>query len=207
MKSDSANSLSLQGKSAHYPFPHARIKLQRDPKDRSVSGKCNLSNTRCCAAWLPDMLQQCRQTFRTAAPDKKGSVCLPGHHGEMPEAYVYANISFTMLRLHWHSIILCLLLNNTLALLQFPFSVLLWHSILSHHCTPNVNRHETTSVVCPLLMLWYVTYCPLDLLCQCSFKHQNGADIRQQCGRLASFQFYQSSKLKMVCNAQIGLSS
>ncbi|XP_042577804.1 protein piccolo-like isoform X11 [Cyprinus carpio] len=27
-----------QGKSAHYPFPHARIKLQRDPKDRSVSG-------------------------------------------------------------------------------------------------------------------------------------------------------------------------
>uniref|UniRef100_A0A9J8AZS4 Piccolo presynaptic cytomatrix protein a n=1 Tax=Cyprinus carpio carpio TaxID=630221 RepID=A0A9J8AZS4_CYPCA len=26
------------GKSAHYPFPHARIKLQRDPKDRSVSG-------------------------------------------------------------------------------------------------------------------------------------------------------------------------
>ncbi|XP_016298557.1 protein piccolo-like [Sinocyclocheilus anshuiensis] len=27
-----------QGKSAHYPFPHARIKLQRDPKDHSVSG-------------------------------------------------------------------------------------------------------------------------------------------------------------------------
>ncbi|CAM4564294.1 unnamed protein product [Leuciscus chuanchicus] len=27
-----------QGKSAHYPFPHTRIKLQRDPKDRSVSG-------------------------------------------------------------------------------------------------------------------------------------------------------------------------
>uniref|UniRef100_A0A8C2D3H6 Protein piccolo n=1 Tax=Cyprinus carpio TaxID=7962 RepID=A0A8C2D3H6_CYPCA len=26
------------GKSAHNPFPHARIKLQRDPKDRSVSG-------------------------------------------------------------------------------------------------------------------------------------------------------------------------
>ncbi|XP_051545001.1 protein piccolo-like [Myxocyprinus asiaticus] len=27
-----------QGKSAHYPFPHTRVKLQRDPKDRSVSG-------------------------------------------------------------------------------------------------------------------------------------------------------------------------
>lgn len=142
---DSAYLMSLQGKSAHYPFPHARIKLQRDPKDRSVSGKCNLSlKTQCCAAWLPDMLQQCRQTFRTAAPDKRGSVCLPGHRGEMPEAYVYANIRFTMLRLNWHSFILCLLLNNTLALLQFPFSVLLWHSILPHHCTPNVNRHEST---------------------------------------------------------------
>ncbi|KAL7828087.1 hypothetical protein AOLI_G00312390 [Acnodon oligacanthus] len=27
-----------QTKSQHYPFPHARVKLQRDPKDRSVSG-------------------------------------------------------------------------------------------------------------------------------------------------------------------------
>ncbi|XP_049329265.1 protein piccolo isoform X6 [Astyanax mexicanus] len=27
-----------QMKSQHYPFPHARVKLQRDPKDRSVSG-------------------------------------------------------------------------------------------------------------------------------------------------------------------------
>nr|XP_055046898.1 protein piccolo isoform X2 [Misgurnus anguillicaudatus] len=27
-----------QGKSSHYPFPHARVKLQKDPKDRSVSG-------------------------------------------------------------------------------------------------------------------------------------------------------------------------
>ncbi|XP_051547659.1 protein piccolo [Myxocyprinus asiaticus] len=27
-----------QGKSAHYPFPHNRVKLQRDPKDHSVSG-------------------------------------------------------------------------------------------------------------------------------------------------------------------------
>ncbi|XP_059361033.1 protein piccolo [Carassius carassius] len=27
-----------QGKPAHYPFPYARLKLQRDPKDRSVSG-------------------------------------------------------------------------------------------------------------------------------------------------------------------------
>ncbi|XP_017567690.1 protein piccolo isoform X2 [Pygocentrus nattereri] len=27
-----------QAKSQHYPFPHARVKLQRDPKDRSVSG-------------------------------------------------------------------------------------------------------------------------------------------------------------------------
>ncbi|XP_051976578.1 protein piccolo-like [Xyrauchen texanus] len=26
------------GKSAHYPFPHNRVKLQRDPKDHSVSG-------------------------------------------------------------------------------------------------------------------------------------------------------------------------
>lgn len=103
---------------------------------------CNLSNTQCFAAWLPDMLQQCKQTFRTAAPGKIGSVRLPGHHGEMPEAYVYANISFTMLRLHWHSFILCLLLNNTLAPLQFPFSVLLWCSILPHHCTQNVNRQN-----------------------------------------------------------------
>lgn len=143
MNSECAHVVSLQGKSAHYPFPHTRIKLQRDPKDRSVSGKmCNLSNSQCCAAWLPDMLQQCKQTFRTAAPGKIGSVRLPGHHGEMPEAYVYANISFTMLRLHWHSFILCLLLNNTLAPLQFPFSVLLWCSILPHHCTQNVNRQN-----------------------------------------------------------------
>ncbi|XP_049329264.1 protein piccolo isoform X5 [Astyanax mexicanus] len=28
----------MQMKSQHYPFPHARVKLQRDPKDRSVSG-------------------------------------------------------------------------------------------------------------------------------------------------------------------------
>ncbi|KAA0720887.1 Protein piccolo [Triplophysa tibetana] len=27
-----------QGKASHYPFPHTRIKLQKDPKDRSVSG-------------------------------------------------------------------------------------------------------------------------------------------------------------------------
>ncbi|KAK3517760.1 hypothetical protein QTP70_018329 [Hemibagrus guttatus] len=30
-----------QMKSQQYPFSHARIKLQRDPKDRSVSGLCN----------------------------------------------------------------------------------------------------------------------------------------------------------------------
>lgn len=28
-----------QGKGPYYPFPHLRVKLQRDPKDRSVSGK------------------------------------------------------------------------------------------------------------------------------------------------------------------------
>lgn len=28
-----------QGKVPYYPFPHLRVKLQRDPKDRSVSGK------------------------------------------------------------------------------------------------------------------------------------------------------------------------
>lgn len=28
----------LQMKGSHYPFPHTRIKLQRDPKDHSVSG-------------------------------------------------------------------------------------------------------------------------------------------------------------------------
>nr|XP_024003543.1 protein piccolo-like [Salvelinus alpinus] len=27
-----------QGKGVYYPFPHTRVKLQRDPKDRSVSG-------------------------------------------------------------------------------------------------------------------------------------------------------------------------
>ncbi|XP_056603794.1 protein piccolo [Triplophysa dalaica] len=27
-----------QGKASHYPFPHTKIKLQKDPKDRSVSG-------------------------------------------------------------------------------------------------------------------------------------------------------------------------
>lgn len=39
----------FQGKGPYYPFPHLRVKLQRDPKDRSVSGKtkgvvnhCNL---------------------------------------------------------------------------------------------------------------------------------------------------------------------
>ncbi|TRY94376.1 hypothetical protein DNTS_018400, partial [Danionella cerebrum] len=38
-RSDNGQALDRrQGKSAHYPFPHARIKLQRDPKDRSVSG-------------------------------------------------------------------------------------------------------------------------------------------------------------------------
>lgn len=29
----------FQGKGPYYPFPHLRVKLQRDPKDRSVSGK------------------------------------------------------------------------------------------------------------------------------------------------------------------------
>lgn len=28
----------LQMKGSHYPFPHTRIKLQRDPKDHTVSG-------------------------------------------------------------------------------------------------------------------------------------------------------------------------
>lgn len=28
-----------QGKGPYYPFPHLRVKLQRDPKDRSVSGE------------------------------------------------------------------------------------------------------------------------------------------------------------------------
>lgn len=28
----------LQVKAMHYPFPHTRIKLQRDPKDHTVSG-------------------------------------------------------------------------------------------------------------------------------------------------------------------------
>lgn len=28
----------LQMKGGHYPFPHSRIKLQRDPKDHTVSG-------------------------------------------------------------------------------------------------------------------------------------------------------------------------
>lgn len=92
--------------------------------------------------------QQCRQTFRTAAPDKRGSVCLPGHHGELPEAYVYANITFAMLRLHWHSFILCLLLNNTLALLQFPFSVLLWHTfchITAHEMSTDTKSHQRST--------------------------------------------------------------
>ncbi|XP_040270025.1 protein piccolo [Bufo bufo] len=30
--------LQINGKPIHYPFPHARVKLQRDPKDHSVSG-------------------------------------------------------------------------------------------------------------------------------------------------------------------------
>lgn len=56
----------FQGKGPYYPFPHLRVKLQRDPKDRSVSGKVQYSWVRFVPLTLLQALRRERRGFKDA---------------------------------------------------------------------------------------------------------------------------------------------
>lgn len=115
---------------------------------------CNQSIPKCCAAWFTEMLGQSRQTFGATAPDERESVRLPGPHGETPEAYVYSNIRFNMLRLCWHSHFMATTkrhISTVPICLQRPLVVQCFATSLHTQC----QQLSKTARKQPLLMLWY----------------------------------------------------
>lgn len=60
------SSQCFQGKGPYYPFPHLRVKLQRDPKDRSVSGKVQYTLARFVPLTLLQALRRERRGFKDA---------------------------------------------------------------------------------------------------------------------------------------------
>lgn len=100
------------------------------------------------------------------------------------------------------------LLNDTLTLFQFAFSVLLWCSALRHHYTRDVKSWAKRQGNNPSLCFGILDgHVGVVLPCVLFAGSLRTGQTLQRCGRLAFLHLHQSSKLKMACNAHVGLSS
>lgn len=77
----------FQGKGPYYPFPHLRVKLQRDPKDRSVSGKEQYTLVRFAPLTLLQALRRQRRGFKDACITGERDTVLHALDFIDPDAY------------------------------------------------------------------------------------------------------------------------